>query len=179
MKKYRQYVAIALLGLFLMAMDGLGQSNAVITPDTREPIAEVVVSDQIAPADSVNLSSTLQRPVRPERYRLSPEVLERIAKFRREAQRYIEQQEILKRQLLGATDQDRARIREQLHTVRQQWLERARELRQEFKDRQQELMETLPGHREVLEGARQTARDQLRDQIQETRNDVRVRRGED
>ena len=176
MKNYIKFVAVGLLWLFLVAWNTGAQTN-VITPSTRDWSGRVVLpdSDQPTSVDSINTLSQLQRPTRLEQNKLPPEVQERLRIFEQVRKRYLEQQEILRRRLLGATDQDRARIRAQIQTLREHWLERARQLRQEFKDRQRELLDKLPGHREVLENAREAARDQVRDQMRDTRD----RRGQD
>lgn len=167
-KRIRQ-VTLGLLWLIMMSGVAQGQTN-VIAPSTTDWSGRVVVPDQPTTVDSINTASQLQRPLRLEQNRLPPEVRDRIEIFKWYARKYLEQQELLKRKLQGATDEERARIREQLRQLRNQWLERSRELRREFKDRQRELIDKLPGHREVLENARDAAREQLRDQIRDTRD---------
>ena len=174
MKNYIRLVAGALLGLFMVAMDAWAQTN-VTTSTTKDVVGRVVLPDQPPTVDSINAQPLADRPLRLERNKLPPEVLERIRIFEQARKRYLEQQEALLRQLRGATDEERARIRQQVQRAREQWLERARQLRQEFKDRLPDLRDKLPRHREVLEGAREAAREQLRDQTRDPSN----RRGQD
>ncbi len=169
MKICIELAAVSLLWFYLVGTEATAQTN-VVTPATRQWSGRVVLPpDQPVTTDAVNPAPILQRPALTERNKLPPEVQARIGDFRRYAQRYMEQEERLKKQLLGATDQERAIIREQLRAARQELLERAREVREEFKERQQMLMEKLPGHRELLEDAREAAREQLMNQTRGNR----------
>jgi cell division septum initiation protein DivIVA len=106
-----------------------------------------------------------------------------LQRFQQEARKYLEQQEALRKRLQGATEEERVRVRQQLQNLREQWLERARELRKQFRDRQSELIEKLPSHREVLESvrdaAKQSALEQLRDELKNQQQQGRDRRGQD
>ncbi len=171
MNNQMKLVAVGVLWASLVAMDARAATN-VVSPTATAPIGRVILpsSDQLSTVDSVDPLAVNRRLQLTERNALSQEVLDRIARFKKDAQKYLEQQEALRRQLLGATDAERARIRAKIQELRQQWLERARELRQEFKDRQIELRDKLPGHREVLEGAREAAREQLKDKVRDTKS---------
>ena len=134
----------------------------------------VVVSPEKLTVNDASPTANL-RPSRVERQKLPPEVQQRIDRFRHEARIYLNQQEQLKKQLEGANDQERAIIREKLKALREQWLEKSREMRKQLRERQQELMDKLPDYREVIESARNAAQEQA----QQAQQDTRKRRGED
>ena len=140
---------------------------------TEERTGRVIVPEHLTAVDAPIVSAV--RPLRPERQELSPEVALRVDRFKRDARAYLERQEALRKQIQGANEEERIRIREQLENLRRQWLERSRQMREEFQDRRAELMQRLPDHREMLENARDTAREQLKD----SRGQVRKRRGDE
>ena len=115
------------------------------------------------------------RPTRGERQKLPPEVLARIERFKRESRLYLNRQEELKKQMQGVNDRERAAIRDKLKTLRDQWLDQAREFRKELRQRQQELVDKLPDYREVIESARNAAAQQAL----QNQKDSRPHRGED
>jgi hypothetical protein len=159
-----------------LARDGAwGQTNPPPTSSLPPRSGQVLLPERPTAVDAnVNPTSNL-RPSRPERPPLSPEVQNRINRFKLEARAYLEKQEALKKQLIGANEKERAVIRERLRESREQWLERARELRKEFRERQQELLDKMPEYRELFNALRNTAQQQL----QETQQETRTRRGND
>jgi hypothetical protein len=171
MKRFRHLYWGLLLGL------GLGFSNALAQTEVKPPASvdpsdigpnvtprqrtgRVILPDkpQNALVDTGNV-----RPVRPERDPLSPEVKEKVRTFDKYRDEYLKQQEEIRKRTKGTTDQDRERIREQTKEFRERWREQAKATRQEFRERQKELLERLPSHREVLDNAREQAREILRD----------------
>ncbi len=177
MRNHFKFVLVALIGLGVAAQDVAAQTTN-ISPAATDRAGRVVAPDP-PPTDGINALSVKNRPSRPEQNKLPAGVMARIDRFKLEAQRYLEQQQLLKKRLLGANDQERAKIREQLTTLRERWLEQAREMRTQFRERQQELMDKLPGYRELLETVRRDARAQLRDARKDAQGPVRDRRGDE
>jgi hypothetical protein len=169
--------AVLAAGFCALAADCFAQ--ATITPVepvdsvSRDRVGRVVVPEQSPTLDVTSVRP--QRPVRLERPALPPEVQDRVNLFRAKAQAFLDRQQELRKQLLGVNEEDRARIREQMQTLRNQLLEQARQLKVESRDRQVELLEKLRDHRKVIEAARDSAREQLQD----AQRQVRQRRGQD
>jgi len=161
--KRKLLLTVALLGLGLSGVSA--QTNLNTTSLTRE--GESVQPEKLTVTD-VSTSSNL-RPDRPERKDLPPEVADRIQDFRRDARKYLAEQEALKKQLEGANDEDRAVIRKQIEGLRRQWLEKAREMRKELRARQAELIDKLPDHREVLDSVREATLQDAQQAEQNTR----------
>lgn len=149
---------VALLGLCLWIPAAWAQPDPQARP--RDRVGRVVAPDRPrGNLDPMALSS-VGRPSRPEYNELPLEVRQKIERFKSEARAYLDRQEALRKQLSGVTtDAERDRIREQLNNLRDQWLERARTLREEFRERRGELLNRLPGHREVLDDAKDNLRD--------------------
>jgi len=102
----------------------------------------------------------------------APEVRERIDRFERIRDQYLREQERLRRLLNGAsTDEERNRVRDLIAKTREQFLDNLKRFREEMKDRLAEVRQRLPEMREVLDNAKDNARDSL--------NQVRRRRGTD
>jgi ElaB/YqjD/DUF883 family membrane-anchored ribosome-binding protein len=104
-----------------------------------------------------------------ERPSLTPEVKERLRIFERLREDYLHRREELLKQYRGATDKDREQIREQLKDLLERWRERSRSIQEDIAERQKELLDKLPSHREVLESAREKAREVIRDRQQDRR----------
>jgi hypothetical protein len=126
--------------------------------------------------DPVGVANT--RPTRPERNAVSPQVQDKLNNFKDEADKYVRKQQELRKQLLGAaTDAERERIREQLRTIRDNWLEQARTVREESRDRLPALMEQLPNRRQMLRDEAKERANDIKAAAQETVKDHK-RRGE-
>ena len=138
--------------------------TAVAQTTASEPIRSgtVIVPERPTAVDANVSSAVTARPDRPERPALPPEVLARVDRFKLDARAYLAQQDALKKQLQGASDQERAVVREKLRALREQWLEQARELRQEYKERSAELESKLRDHRELFDELRNSAAEQIR-----------------
>ena len=153
MNRYQHLLtAVLVLGLGTIAAPAQTNLDNSTTVD-RE--GQVVLGENLTATDVSTVSNL--RPDRPERKQLPPEVAARIQDFRRDARRYLEKQEALRKQLEGANDKERAIIRRQVEHLRREWLERAREMRKELRDRQAELMDQMPDYREVIDSARNAA----------------------
>jgi hypothetical protein len=146
------------------------QTNISVSAGTDRP-GRVVSYDQVNQElnRQLNIDDAtvldLLRAERPEYPKLSPEIRRKLFEFKQQRDRYLLEQERLIKQLKGATDAERDRIREVLREERLKWLERSRSFRESARERYRELLRELPNHREALEAARENARDQ----VQETR----------
>jgi hypothetical protein len=160
MKDYVHLLAIGVWGLLLTGQAwAQATTNGTISTTTRDRIGTVVVPEKTPTADAA--ANTAVRPVRPERNTLPPAVIDRVARFKREARLYLERQEVLEKQMRGATEAERAKIRAQLSDLLEQRRAQAIQLREEFKDRLPELREKLSSHREMLEKVREDARESV------------------
>jgi len=156
-------------GLTLLAALGAsGQTNPATSSATITRSGQVVSPERPTAIDANALATTSVRPATATRPALSPEVQARIDRFKLDARAYLAEQQALKKKLLGANDQERQIIRDRLRVLRQQWLEQASEMRREFKDRVIELQDKLPAYKDLLDSAKENARDQLRQIPQET-----------
>ena len=124
MKSESKLLVMVALSAWMAVASALAQTNpTTTTPTEGTRVGKVVEPSPLTPQDSV---TAVVRPKLTERPDLPPEVLVRIERFKREAQAYLDQQQALKKLLQGANDQERARIRDQMRALREQWLERAR-----------------------------------------------------
>jgi hypothetical protein len=172
MRPFRQ-LGFALAILCGAAFAAVGQTNPTVSSSLSG--GRVIVPERPTAVDANVTSFGPSRPLRPERPALPPEVSQRIDRFKLDARAYMEQQEALKKSLVGANEQERQAIRLQIHALREKWLEQVREMRKEYKDRLPELRQKLAGHSEVLDSVRNSARNQLKEMQQETK----PRRGDD
>jgi septal ring factor EnvC (AmiA/AmiB activator) len=166
--------AVVGLGCLLEVAGSLRAQSVTNTPPpiVRAPPneAEVVLpgsSTITSLQDAVNPS----QHARPERLAIPAEVRQRLIEFERVREAYLARQKDLLRRLRGATDSDRQKIREQLREQRDTWLEQARQFRDLAQRRVEELKLELPSHQELLDRARERAR--------EAAKDARDRRGSD
>ena len=157
MKRENKFLFAIGLAVWIGMTAALGQTNISPTLAEGTRIGKVV-SSPTAPLAS-DAFAAVNRPKVAERPDLSPEVNERIQRFRRDAQLYLDRQQALKKQLEGANDQERARIREQMEIARLKWVERTRELRAEHRDRALELRDKLRDYAPVINSAQDSLRD--------------------
>lgn len=170
MTKFQKLSLLSGLGVFVAVTNVTAQLGTA-QPSTREGtrVERVIVPDKPA---AIGISPTLSaRPPRPEQNRLDALTKDRITSFERAREEYLKKFEALEKAAHGATEAERAKIRERINEMRRELLERARAIREEANDRRRELLDRLPKHREVLDEARDNAREQL--------NSTRKRRGED
>lgn len=151
-----------------------GNSLGTVTPTdtTISRVGQVLVPVKPAELDSL-IGINVERPLRPERIELTPELAERLKRFEEYRRAYLEKQEALRKQFLSATDEDRANIREKLQRLRELWMERTRALRQEFQERQRDLLGKLKEHPEVIRSTRDDAREAIREQMLDQRRETR------
>jgi len=146
-----------------------GQTNLTPTVKTTDRAGRIVVSDQQATELGLNVSAG---PASIDRQNLTPAVKDRLQRFELSRDAYLREQEQLKKRLDGAaTEAERERVRVLIKSKREEWLRRMQELRSEAKDRIAELRRQLPSRTEVLDAARENARDAI--------SEIRRRRGQD
>ncbi len=148
-------MALAILAVLLTGAAVSAQTNPA-TANTTKRTSQVVQPEKLTTTDA-NVTAANLRPSLSERAPLPPEVAARIERFKQDARSYLAKQDALKKQLQGASDRERAGIREQLKELRQHWLERSKEMRKEYKERQTELADKLSEYRELLDNIRTTA----------------------
>jgi len=134
------------------------------TQDSND--GRVVSSDQVKQeleaSDNLSAIDAL-RAERAEYPRVSPEVRDKLREFKEQRDRYLmEQQELIKR-FKGATEEERERIRNLLKDKRREWLERSRNIREDARRRLRDIIQELPKHREALEAARESAREEVKE----------------
>jgi len=172
MKRKHSVLPACWIALALSAWNALGQTSVQPTPTPEtapDRTGRVVVSDQQAKTEGASVSAL---PDRLERQRLPTEIKDRLRRFELARDRYVkEEQELIKRLRGAATDDERERIRAQLDKQRQALLERAKTLREDVSKRLEDIRGRLRPMSEVLDDARQNARDAA--------NPARKRRGQD
>lgn len=155
-----QQLAVTGVALVLALFHAAAQTNPTTSSTIRS--GNVLAPDRPTAVDANVSATTAVRPNRPERPALSPEVQNRLERFKLDARAYLAQQEALKKRMYGANEQERAELRQQLRLLREAWLERAREMRQEYRDEKQRLERRLPGHRELFDDLKRDANDELK-----------------
>jgi hypothetical protein len=171
MSIWRVTWAVGTAILVAAAATTFGQTNLdsiAPTVKTTEREGRIVVSDQQATElgiTGIGLTSI-------DRQNLSDAVKLRLQRFELSRDTYLREQEQLKKRLSGAaTEAERDRVRALIRDRREDWLRRMRELRAQSKDRILELRRQLPSKGEVLDAARENAREAIKD--------IRKRRGQD
>ncbi|PYJ84683.1 MAG: hypothetical protein DME22_11840 [Verrucomicrobia bacterium] len=137
------------LGLWLL-LPSVSAQVILGSTNIADRVGRIILPDRLLRDPSSGLTFGL-RPPRPERPDLSLDIRQRVLSFEKLREVYLDrQQELLRKLRGGATDADRARIRAQLHGLRDQWLERARSFREEARARIRELQENeLPKYRDA------------------------------
>ena len=141
------------LGLWLL-LPSVAAQVIVGSTNIADRVGRIIFPDRIFRDTPSGLASGL-RPPRPERPDLSLDIRQRLVRFEKLREVYLNrQQELLRKLRGGPTDADRARIRAQLNGLRDQWLEQARSFREEARARIRDLQEELPKYRwDPKEGA--------------------------
>ncbi len=179
---------ILVLGLLSLLGKGSGAWAQTNLPSTQpvDSTKNTVEGRVVTPVKSTDLDPTavgtdLVRPVRPERQELSPAVKAGLDRFDKYLRAYLEQEEALRKKLLAATDEERAKVREKMEELRKRWWEKTIERREQMEERVRELRPKLTEDynevlRSTLKDARQNALDnakeQARDQIKELRDQL-------
>jgi hypothetical protein len=154
-----------LLWLAGSAVACLGQTNLTPALQPAEREGRIVVSDR--QGDNLGLG-----PAAIDRQKLPVAIKERIQQFEASREAYLREQEAMKKRLLGAsTEEERERVRLLMRDQREAWLRRAKAMREEARERVRELRTQLPSMNEVIENARENARDSA--------TQIRKRRGQD
>ncbi len=167
MKKF--LLAAVGVGLWLLLPSALAQSTSTNIADN---VARIILPDP--PGLNSPIAGPIAfRPSRSERPDFPPELKLRLRSFESLREMYLVRQEALLRKLRGATtDEDRERLRAQLQSLRDEWLEKARAFKEETRTRLEELKgELSPKYREALDAAKQNAL--------EAAKSARKRRGEE
>jgi hypothetical protein len=172
MSHWRETWAAGVAILVAAATASFGQTNVdsiAPTVKTTERDGRIVVSDQQATDLGINLSPG---PAAVDRQNLSEAVKLRLQRFEMSRDAYLREEALLKKRLSGAaTDAERERVRALIKDKREAWLRRSLELRTQAKERIAELRRQLPPKAEVLDAAKENARDAIKD--------IRRRRGQD
>jgi hypothetical protein len=151
------------------AASSFAQTSITPTLRTTERDGRIVVSEQQAADFGINPNVG---PTAIDRQNLSEAVKSRVQRFELSRDAYLREQEQLRKRLSGATTEgERERVRALIREQRVEWLRRMRELRAQSKDRIAELRRQLPSKGEVLDAARENARDAIQE--------IRKRRGQD
>lgn len=170
MSHWRETLAAGTAIMIAAAAASFGQTNVdsiVPTVKTTERDGRIVVSDQQATDLGINLGPG---PAAVDRQNLTPAVKERLQRFETSRDAYLREEAQLKQRLSGAaTEAERERVRALIKDKREAWLRRSLELRTQAKDRIAELRRQLPSKGEVLDAARENAREAIKD--------IRNRRG--
>jgi len=166
---YLQPVVWVISFALLSAAWNLAAQTNLTPQKTEDRTGRIVVSDQQATVEGANVSAL---PDRLERQRLPTEIKDRLRRFELARDRYVKEEQALLKRLRGAaTDEERDRVRAQLEKQRQDLLDRAKNLREDVSKRIEDIRGRLRPMSEVLDDARQNARDSA--------NPVRKRRGQD
>ncbi len=148
------------MAVLLLAVAGSARAQLTSSVEAvrTERVGQVVAPDEKLLSDG--FLTPAARPEVTDLRKLPPEIRERIRRFEVVREAYLKEQEDLRKRLRGAvTDAERDRIRELMRQARQEWLDRARNLREESLRRIRELPSVMPDMREVLSNARENARD--------------------
>jgi len=177
MNAMNNLTAVIALGLFLGTAAARSQTG--ITPTTPKDRVGRVITPNPPKGNLDPMTQTGTRPVLQERNAVSPEVQNKLLTFRSQADAYVRQQDELRKQLIGAaTDAERERVREQMRTIRDKWLDIQRQVREDAKERASELMQQVPNRREVLREATQEKAAEIKNAAQEQINQHKRRGGE-
>lgn len=146
-----------------------GQTGVTsVTPALRNTDRDgrIVVSDKQA------IDLGLNAPLTTDRQNLPLPIKDRLQRFEGPREAYQREQEQLRKRLTGAaTEAERERIRALIKERHEDWRRRARDLRAQSKDRIAELRRQMPSKSEILDAARENAR--------EATSEIRRRRGQD
>ena len=169
MSHWREALAAGVAIFVATAPTAFAQTSITSVVKTADRDGRIVLSAQ--QATDLGLNITLG-PTSIDRQNLSDAVKLRLQRFELSRDTYLREQEQLKKRLNGAaTEAERERVRALIKEQRDEWLRRMRELRAQSKDRILELRRQLPSKSEVLDAARENAREAIKD--------IRKRRGQD
>lgn len=156
MKSLRMLVALGALGLAL-GLNAYAQDTTPRPTPTDPPRIDPPPRPEITPVPperpGLPPRGEVLRPDRPNRPGLPPEIAALMREFETDREAFLAKQREVLKTLQGATEEQRATIRETLRQNREQWLKDNAELREQIRQKLQELKDKLPNRREVLDNA--------------------------
>lgn len=120
-------------------------SGGRIVSETKSTPSELI------PPSSVADGSAL-RPTRAEQQPVSAEIKAQLQKFETARDAYLKRQKELAAMLKGASEDQRKAVREQLKTLRDQWLEQSIQFRREVQSRIPDLKTEIPQFETLAKG---------------------------
>ena len=158
----KRFVLLSVALAFGVLIPSALAQGASTSTNIADRVSRIILPDPAklnSPAASP--SPIADRPSRPERPDFPPELKQRLRSFESLRETYLARQQDLVKRFRGATtDQDRERLRSQLQTLRDEWLDKARAFKEETRTRLEEMKgELSPKYREALDEARQRALD--------------------
>jgi gas vesicle protein len=127
-----------------------------LQPPPLIPDRPVVLPPPIA--GQANLPLAPERPPSPDRPSPPQSVKDLVKDFQTARQNFLHSQQELLRQLKGATQEQRAAIREQLKDNLNEWREAQKSHLQELRDQARDLINTVPAIRDVINSGRDEGR---------------------
>jgi flagellar motility protein MotE (MotC chaperone) len=137
----RAWLAIAVVGCLALRLTAAPATNANNKARDKQPINSRGV---VIPRDTPN--NPAEKPERKERSdktQPAADIKELVARFQKERDTYLSEQQNLLNQLRNASDEERKAIREQLRESLERWKEQQKELLKEQRERAQELKKEL------------------------------------
>jgi gas vesicle protein len=117
----------------------------------------VVIPPLTTPGEA-NLPVAPERPASPDRPSPPQSVKDLVKDFQAARQNFLSSQQELLRQLKGATQEQRAAIREQLKDNLNEWREAQKIHLQELREQARDLIDTVPAIRDVVDSGRDEGR---------------------
>ena len=169
MSYWRKSLVAGVATLVAAAVPAFSQTSITSTVKTTDREGRIVLSVQQATDNGINIGLS---PTAGDRQNLTPAVRDRLQLFELSRDAYQREQAQLQKRLNGAaTEAERERVRALIKDKRDAWLRRSVEVRTQAKERIAELRRQMPSKKEVLDAAKENARDTI--------NDIRKRRGQD
>lgn len=126
--------SLLVLGVFGLA--AMGQQIPSTTPPVQTPAGRVITLPTDASTVNVPLGPTASSAsVKGDQAAVPAEIKAQLQQFQAARDSYLKKQKELTQQLKGSSDEQRRLVREQLHVLRQEWLDRSLAFRREVSDR--------------------------------------------
>ena len=167
----RKVVLLALVLGGIMSSSARAQSTNKGSPKVTPASQRATGGDKSGKRLDSDTSSDQGRndqPERPDRSDKSnqPDASGELKKIRDEFKqvqnRFVEEQKELRQKLKEATEDDRARIRNEIQTKRQSFVDQQVQVRDEIRRLMQDLKDKLKDHRDVLDAAKEDAKDKAK-----------------
>ena len=169
MSYWRKSLVAGVATLVAAAVPAFSQTSITPAVKITDREGRIVLSVQQATDNGINIGLS---PTAGDRQNLTPAVRDRLQLFELSRDAYQREQAQLQKRLNGAaTEAERERVRALIKDKRDAWLRRSVEVRTQAKERIAELRRQMPSKKEVLDAAKENARDTI--------NDIRKRRGQD